>query len=191
MSTDFCTLKPVSELPSESHVLVEGPSWGDAGFFGRWLLTAAKVNELLQQAKRDDPDFHRSVDNLEILRTLDFGIMAIVFVSQFADKEFYTFVIDIVSSEDLIDFALMVEMGFFVLTGDRYQMTLPPTIDLETVKQAHLKLARTEDDDWIHPERLVRGMSYTQARKYQHLLGKMDQDQRLAARQALLRQRFQ
>ena len=42
-----------------TYILVEGPSWGDAEFYGRWLLDAAKVNQLLQQAKRDDPDFRK------------------------------------------------------------------------------------------------------------------------------------
>ena len=32
-------------------------------------------------------------------------------------------VIDAGYSTDLLDFVLMAEMGFFVLTGDRYQMT--------------------------------------------------------------------
>ena len=45
-----------------TYILVEGPSWGDAEFYGRWLLDAAKVNQLLQQAKRDDPDFRKAID---------------------------------------------------------------------------------------------------------------------------------
>jgi hypothetical protein len=52
----------------------------------------------------------------------------------------------------------MVEMGFFTLTGDRYQMTLPTKLDMDRVKQAHLKLAGTEDENWIHPERRVMSL---------------------------------
>ena len=69
--------------------------------------------------------------------------MATVFVSQFVDKQFYTFVVD-TDSEDLIDFALMAEMGFFALTGNRYQMILPPNLDMDTVKQAHLAETPTD-----------------------------------------------
>jgi len=171
---------------SRSCILVEGPSWGDAEFYGHWLLCAAKVNDLLQRAKKCDPEFCMAMDTLEILQCLDFGIMATVFLSQFVDKQFHTFVIDADYSADLLDFVLMSEMGFFVLTGDRYQMTLPKNLDMDKVKQAHLKLAATEDGEWIHPEQLIVRMLYSQARRYQRLLRKMNQDQRLADRRALL-----
>jgi hypothetical protein len=170
---------------NDTYVLVEGGAWGDAEFYGNWLLMAAKANELLQQAKSDDPDFRSSIDTLEVLQCLDFGIMAMVFVSQFADKKLQTFVFDPVSA-DLFDFILMVEMGFFTLTGDRYQMTLPTKLDMDRVKQAHLKLAGTEDEEWIHPERLVVDMPRARAIEFQRLLGDMDQNQRLADRRALL-----
>jgi hypothetical protein len=111
----------------------------------------------LEQAKRDDPVFRQAIDTLELLQLLDYGIMATVLVSQFVDKKFQTFIIEF-ASEDVNDFCLMVQMGFFVLTGDRYQMVLPQNLDVERVKQAHLTLAETEDDDWIHPDRLIVAM---------------------------------
>ena len=119
---------------SGTHILVEGPAWGDADFYGHWLLFAAKAQRLLEEAKRDDPVFRQATYSLE-LDNLHYGIMATVFVSQFVDKEFETFVIDF-ASWDVIDFCLMVQMGFFVLTGDRYQMVLPQNLDVERVKQA-------------------------------------------------------
>ena len=111
--------------------------------------------------------------------------MAIVFLSQFSEKELHTFVLE-TDLPDLEEFVLMAEMGFFTLTGDRYQMTLPTKLDLHTVKQAHLKLAATEDEDWIHPERLVLAIPRSRAEEYQRLLRNMPQDQRLADRRALL-----
>ena len=81
------------------------------------------------------------IDSLEILHCLDFGIMATVFVSQFADKKFHTFVIDAGSFHGLND---LIE---FALTGDRYQMTAPPSLDADRVMLAHVKLAGTEDAD--------------------------------------------
>ena len=172
-------------------ILVEGPRYGDATFYGHWLLSAAEANELLQQAKRDDPNFDREIAILEEGQFLDFGKSATSFMSRFADKEFDTLVIttkpeDINTLYELVDFVLMVEMGFFVLTGDRYQMTLPPNLNKEKVKQAHLKLAETEDEEWIHPERLCMDMPYLQAATYQRLLRTMNQDQRLAHRRAVL-----
>jgi hypothetical protein len=171
---------------SKPLILVEGPTWGDAEFYGHWLLSAAKANKLLEQAKRDDPEFRKAIDTLETCQCLDFGIMGTVFLSKFVDKEFETFVIDPDTEDDLVDFVLMIEMGFFALTGERYQMTLPPNLDMDSVKQAHLKLAATEDEDWIHPERLIVDMPYSKAKKYQSLLRKMNQEQRLADRRALL-----
>jgi len=170
-------------------VLVEGPAWGDADFYGRWLLDAAKANELLQQAKSGNRDLSEAVGSIEAYNRLDFGIMATVFVSQFTDKAFSTFVIDgssLNGFEDLIDFVLMAEMGFFTLTGDRYQMTMPPNLDMDRVVKAHLKLAGTCDDDWSHPEQLVVGISCARAKKYQRLLRHMNQGERLANRRALL-----
>ena len=111
--------------------------------------------------------------------------MATVLVSQFVDKEFQTFIIEF-ASEDVNDFCLMVQMGFFILTGDRYQMVLPQNLDMERVKQAHLKLAATDDEDWIHPERLIVAMPNARATQFQCLLREMNQDQRLADRRLLL-----
>lgn len=170
---------------SDSCILVEGPSWGDAKFYGLWLLSAAKISKLLKQARRNDRAFHEAVDIIEAFRRLDFGIMATVFVSQFTDKKFETFVIG-ADSWDLIDFVLMLEMGFFELTRDRYQMILPSKLDIEVVRQAHLKLAATEDENWIHPERLVVHMPRSKAGNYQNLLQNMNPKQRLADRRALL-----
>jgi hypothetical protein len=166
-------------------VLVEGPAWGDAEFYGNWLLMSAKANGLLRQARSDDPEFSQLIDTLEMLQCLDFGIMATVFLSQLADTNVQSFVIGL-DAEDLVDFVLMVEMGFFTLTGDRYQMTVPTKLGMDLVKQAHLKLAGTEDEEWIHPERFVIDMSRERAIKFQRLLRDMDQDQRLADRRALL-----
>jgi len=170
---------------NDTRILVEGPTWGDAESYGNWLLMATKANELLQQARSDDPEFDRLIDTLELCQDLDFGIAATMFLSRFADRNFQTFVIS-PDSGDLLDFVLMVEMGFFTLTGDRYQMTVPTKLDMDLVKQAHLKLAGTEDEDWIHPERLVVDMSRPRAIKLQRLLRDMDQNQRLADRRALL-----
>jgi hypothetical protein len=170
---------------SGTHILVEGPAWGDADFYGHWLLEAAKAQRLLDQAKRDDAAFREALDTtVEICHCLDYGIMATVLLSQFAkNKQFQTFTVDI-AYFDPIDFILMVGMGFFVLTGDRYQMALPQNLNIEFVKQAHLKLAGTEL--WIHLERLIVAIPHARATQFQRLLGEMNQDQRLADRRLLL-----
>jgi len=174
-----------SGLEDKKFILVEGPRWGDAKFYGKWLLAADEANELLRQARCQDPEFHKAIETLELMRLLDFGMMATVFVSQFTDKGFYTFHVEL-GSEDIIDFVLMANMGFFALTGDRYQMILPPKLDVDTVKQAHLNLALTDDGDWVHPEWFVTDLPYSQVKRYQHLLSKKAEDERLSHREALL-----
>jgi hypothetical protein len=47
----------------ETAILVEGPAWGDARFYGKLLLAAAESNELLKQARRDDPVFNEAIEN--------------------------------------------------------------------------------------------------------------------------------
>src|SRR5262245_58611388 len=69
-------------------ILVEGPAWGDAKFYGQWLLGAGKANELLQDATNNDAEFRTAIETLEMGQCLDFGIMATVFLSLFADKQF-------------------------------------------------------------------------------------------------------
>src|SRR4029077_18551749 len=48
--------------------------------------------------------------------------------------------------EEFNELAMMCEMGFFLRTGERYQMVIPADLNMETVKRAVLKFARTEDD---------------------------------------------
>jgi hypothetical protein len=42
-----------------------GPAWGDAEFYGNWLLMAAKANELLQQARSHGPEFKADSDHID------------------------------------------------------------------------------------------------------------------------------
>jgi hypothetical protein len=173
-------------VQGEKLVLVEGPAWGDAQFYGNWLLSAATANELMLSLKKNDLQFQRAADAIEMISCLDFGIAASIFLGKsLATTTHGTFIVD-PASEDMIDFVLMSEMGFFSLTGERYQMTSPSRLDVNKVKHAHIKLAETEDEEWIHPERLVVDMPCSRAKMFEQLLGKMDQSHRLADRQALL-----
>lgn len=149
--------------------------------FSDWLLDAAKANALLKEANKSDAEFRRAIETLEVVRVIDFGIVATLFLAQLAEQA-YSFIVD-KDAPDLVEFVLMAEMGFFTRTGDRYQMILPPNLDMNMVKQA--QLAKTENDDWIQPEQLVVSIPYSQARKYQQLLRTMSQDRRLADRRAL------
>jgi hypothetical protein len=170
----------------EKLVLVEGPMWGDANFYGNWLLAAARANEIVMGLRSTDREFRDVLNTLEVICCVDFGIAATVFLSKLtSDSALHTFTID-PNSEELNEFVLMLEMGFFTITGERYQMALPSKLDLEVVTRACCKLANTEDEEWIHPEHLAVQMPSSRAKTFQCLLGSMHQGQRLADRGALL-----
>jgi hypothetical protein len=159
---------------TNSHILVQGPAWGEAGFYGRWLLAGANANRLWKRA-RSDLKFAKRVDRLEITRILDFGVGATAFVMQLREQR-YSFVVELLS-DDGEEFAIMAEMGFFNWTGHHYHMVVPPRLSMQTVKDAVLRLAATEDAECsLHPEHLVKGMSLLEAAGWQQWLREIHED---------------
>jgi hypothetical protein len=88
--------------------------------------------------------------------------------------------------QDLIDFALMVDMGFFTLTESHYQMTIPHGLGLQGVKKAHLKLAETKDAEWIHPERHLVLIAHEKLKEVRRQLVAMSRSDRARRRLDLL-----
>jgi hypothetical protein len=172
---------------SEPCILVEGPRWGDGKFYGRWLLAAAEAQALWKEGLKN-PNFQKQVDRLYVLAYPDFGIGATVLLSRLGTN--FSSIIVSLNEEDqtlVEEFAMMAQMGFFVLTGERYQMVIPPQLNMERVKMAALKLAETEDEDYLlHPEYLIASVPYSQAKEWQARLRHMDEDHRCADRDVLL-----
>jgi hypothetical protein len=170
-----------------SCVLVEGPRWGDAEFYGRWLLAIANAEALWKEA-RNDPDFAKQIESVTVCLMPDFGIGATVMLSQL-EKKLASITIGLNDASGIAfdEFAMMAEMGFFVLSGERYQMAIPTNLDSEKLKKAVRTFAQTEDEEGIlHPEHLVTTMPYTRAHEWQASLRQMDEDQRCADRFPLL-----
>ena len=85
------------------------------------------------------------------------------------------------------EFVMMAEIGFFVLTGQRYQMAIPTRLIMEKVKMAALKFAQTEDEEcYLHPEYLVATMPKIEAEAWQKRLRDIDSPHRCADRAVLL-----
>ena len=83
----------------------------------------------------------------------------------------FTIQLDGEEAELVEEFVMMVEMGFFVLTGQRYQMAIPEQLDMDVVKRAALKFAKTEDEEsYLHPVYLVATMPYAEAEAWQERL---------------------
>jgi hypothetical protein len=155
---------------NEPYILVEGPKWGDAEFYGKWLLAAAKADALWKKAT-NDPSLEEQFGLVTMIYIPDFGIGATVMVSQL-EENLASFAIQLngVAIELVDEFVMMAEMGFFVLTGQRYQMAIPAKLNMDVVKRAALKFAQTEDEDILHPEHLVVTMPYAEAKAWQERL---------------------
>lgn len=169
---------------SEPCVLVEGPPWADADFYGKWLRSAAKAERLWKKATKD-PGFKNQIERLLVAQIPDFSIGATVLLSQL-ERNLVSLIVRL-AGEEAEEFVMLAEMGFFILTGQRYQMIIPTRLDIDKVKTAMLKFAQTEDDEYyLHPEYLVATMPYAEARAWQHRLRDMDQARRHADRLLLL-----
>src|SRR6476659_1665511 len=113
---------------TERCALIEGPVWADTKFYGRWLLAASKANELWTEAL-SNRRFNKRVDRLLVTYIPDFNIAATVLLSRL-EQNLASLVVDLDGEGEPEEFAMMVGMGFFVLTGERYQMVIPTRLTL-------------------------------------------------------------
>jgi hypothetical protein len=82
---------------------------------------------------------------------------------------------------------LMIELGFFTLTENRYQMTLPGAITKADVRRALFRLIEIQDERACL-ENLFVTLSESEAEGRMNRLSSMDLTERLADRDLLLRQ---
>jgi hypothetical protein len=173
-------------MSQHSCVLIESPGWRDASFYGKWLLAAAEAQRLWREAVQCDCEFRSRIERLEVVSIVLLGNEALKVIGELAKNDICTLIVR-VDTELGDSVALLARMGFFALTGERYQMILPSGVNAEIVKGAALALAATEDDKYeIHPERLARIMPLSSAQRWQSRLQQMDEQQRLADRDILL-----
>jgi hypothetical protein len=169
-----------------SHVLVEGTGPGDLNFVVRWLQSAAKADRLLDREFTNDPQFRASIDRLEVSTFVEFRPPAMAFLRMFLE-DLTTFTLDLENSEWAEMFVIMVAAGFFQLTGDRYQMTVPKKLKVSKIREALLQLAATEDKDYyLHPEEFVHVISYFDAMEWRTRLSRINWQQRVTDRAILL-----
>ena len=102
---------------TDPYVLIQGPAWGDARFYGEWLLGAGKAQAYWREAYTD-LDFKKKIDRICLVYIPDFGIAASIMVMKLREYR-TTFLIEI-HSEDGDDFAMMAEMGFFTQSKALY-----------------------------------------------------------------------
>ena len=159
--------------------------WADTKFYAKWLLAAAEANALWLRSL-SDPGFQQRIDRLMMAHIPDFNIGATVLLSRL-EQNLASFVVSLSEEEEPEQFAMMIGMGFFVLTGNRYQMVIPSQLTLAIVRKAALKLAQTEAEEYIlHPEYMITTMSFAEAKVWQRRLRLMEDAHRQADRQVLL-----
>ena len=173
------------DLQEHHWLLVEGPGPGDAEFAAQWLQSALKADRLLQKEFSEHPGFRPPIERLEFASFIEFAPAALAFISMWL-KDFSTFKLDLATELAEI-FVTMADVGFFTQTGDRYQMTIPKTLRIKTIRDSLLKLAATEDAHcYLHPEWLLATMTDQTASDWQRRLRGIDSMLRIADRNALL-----
>jgi hypothetical protein len=167
-------------------ILIEGPRAGDAQFLGEWLLAAAKADKILQEQFELDPGFKRAVERLEVVYAFVFSPTATKFI-ELLMTDLTAFPLSVLGEPLGESFVVMTELGFFTQTGSRFQMTVPKAISSEKIKAALLRLANTEDEDFVlHPEYLVHCMNRSDVLDWQLRLNRLPYRQRVADRAILL-----
>ena len=166
-------------------VLVEGPGPGDAEFLGRWLLAAVEADRALQEQFRHNPGLKQQISRLEVLCLVEFS-PAVTRCVELLMENLRCFSLDLWDEWGEI-FTVMAELGFFCLTGDRYQMTIPQEVSGSRIESALLRLADTEDEEFfLHPEHLVTCLTKPEAQNWQLRLERLPWMQRVADRAVLL-----
>jgi len=141
-------------------VLIEGPGPGDAEFLGRWLLAAVEADQTLEEQFKRNTALKDQISRVEIVYHVRFSSGATRFI-ELLMKNLTSFTLSI-GDEWCELFAIMAGVGFFRLTGERYQMTIPEEISGSTIEAVLLELAATEDAEYyLHPEHLVYCVSKT------------------------------
>ena len=167
-------------------VLVEGPAPGDAHFLGQWLLAAAEADKLLQEEFERDPIFKLTIGSIELVYAFAFSPSATKSI-ELLMNDLTSFSLSVFEEPWGEVFAVMAEIGFFSQTRDRYQMTVPKSVTREKIKAAFLRLVATQDEnDFVHPEYLVRCLSQSDVRDWQSRLERLPWKQRVADRNVLL-----
>jgi hypothetical protein len=120
---------------SRSWVLIEGPAPADARFLGQWLLAAAEADTLLRaQFKRDRPFKPGGKQDFAALR---FWSPTAIHCVELLMKNRASFSLSVFDLSGCgLQIAVMAKLGFFLLTGERYQMAIPKELTREKIKTA-------------------------------------------------------
>jgi hypothetical protein len=162
-------------MNSDPHILIEMTHEPNCRFVASWLLRAAEAQSFCSETLRD-PAFKNTASALFSLSEPNLELTALEALSALrqGDPPFHSnktghvlaVDLDVAESGDFgTTFAVMVQLGFFSLTGDSYRMTVPESVTLEQVQQAALKVASTAEANGrsVQLERLMHTLSHAEA----------------------------
>jgi hypothetical protein len=136
------------ETPEDPCALIEGARFGDAHFYGKWLLAAAEAEALWKMIQLDKQ--FTTLLNPEIP---DLGVGAILFLAGIKKN---CCIVNLRRTDSMTEWPIMLEfvmltaLGFFTLAGDRYLMTLPTQgFDIGVLRAAASKICETEDEEYM------------------------------------------
>ena len=161
-------------LNSDPHILIEMTDEPDCRFIASWLLRAAEAQSFWSETLRD-PAFKNTASALcwWCKPNLECAALEALSALRQGDPPFHSYKTGHVLAVDLgfaesgvfgTEFAIMVLLGFFTLTGGSYRMTVPESVTAKKVQQAALKVASTEaDGEAVQPERLLHTLPQAEA----------------------------
>jgi hypothetical protein len=148
-------------------------------------LAAVEADQVLQKQFEKNPALKQQISRLEVAYIFSFAPAATRFV-ELLMKNLTAFSLELWGEWGEV-FTVMAELGFFRLTGNRYQMTIPQAILGLRIEAALLRLAATEDAEYdLRPEHLVKCLSKRDAQDWQFRLERLPWMQRVADRAFLL-----
>jgi hypothetical protein len=163
-------------------ILVEGPAVSDARFAIDWLQAAIDADRMLEQVFEQHPEFRKCLPS----REMAFAASALAFIGTWIEEQ-GVFSFSLIRNCRANIFSVMAGLGFFTLTGGRYQLTIPSHLKVEKIVDAMCSLAATEDEEGsFYPHRLLATMSLPETDNWKEKLDSMNLQQRLADRDALL-----
>ena len=166
--------------------LIEGPSTRDIDFAAAWLIAVVGARESFGECSKD-ARFRGLLDYLQVRSCIEFHSSAMDFIGRWLQGE-GAFEFEVPRHYVRgVTFTVMNALGFFTLTGQRYQMTIPANITQEDIRRAVHRLSQIHDGNGcIYPEHLVVSMEPQEAEESAVRLRDMREDERLADRNALL-----
>jgi len=160
---------------TEKFIVMEMPPQPNCcDFFGAWLLKAVKAQHFWFQALMDEP-FTATFPETKLLANPRLEPAALAAVSALRpdhDRTFHGYNPNYMLAVDLdcesggfvTEFAILVQLGFFIVVDGRYQMRVPKTVILESVQLALLKIASTQKQgEKARPQRMLHTMPKAEA----------------------------